>query len=69
MKNAYILLAMFAITFATGLFVGQNIGQKKPPETLKFEWEGLQRDIPEDGSYIQISGTESGVIYLNAIDE
>ena len=36
--------------------------------SIKFEWEGLEKDIPID-RYIQITGTNKNIIYLNAIDE
>ena len=36
---------------------------------IQFEWESLEEDIPEDKSYIQISGTVENTVYLNPIDE
>lgn len=41
---------------------------KKDNHSIKFEWEGLEKDIPKEG-YIQISGINNNTIYLNAIDE
>lgn len=38
-------------------------------DRIQFEWEGLEEDIPEDKSYIQISGTNENTVYLNPIDE
>lgn len=37
--------------------------------SIRFEWEGLERDIPEDGSHILIEGTDENIVYLNNIDE
>lgn len=36
--------------------------------SIIFKWEGLERDIPKDGEYIQITGTNENTIYLNPID-
>jgi hypothetical protein len=37
--------------------------------SLKFEWEGLEKDIPNSKEYIQITGKKNNTIYLNPIDE
>jgi len=36
---------------------------------IVFVWEGLEKDIPQDGEYIQITGTDENTVYLNSIDE
>lgn len=41
---------------------------KKNDNTIKFEWEGLEKDIPKEG-YVQITKTNENTIYLNPIDE
>ena len=37
--------------------------------SIQLEWEGLEKDIPKDGEYIQITGTDENIVYLNPIDE
>ena len=37
--------------------------------SIRFEWEGLEKDIPKDGSHILIEGTDENIVYLNNIDE
>lgn len=37
--------------------------------SVYFEWEGLEKDIPENGELIQISGTDENTVYLAPIDK
>lgn len=43
--------------------------KKKEFNKIVFVWEGLESDIPNDGDYIQITGTDENTVYINAIDE
>ena len=70
MKLKLILPLIFL--WVGGFMVGYGIAsnnQNINDNSIKFEWEGLEKDIPKDGSYIQITGTNENIIYLNAIDE
>lgn len=69
MKNFIIILA-FLIGFCFGgisFILNENLGKKS--DEIIFKWEGLKKDIPEGGDYIQITGTSENIVYLNAIDE
>ena len=33
--------------------------------SIRFEWKGSERDIPEDGKPVLIEKTEENIIYLN----
>ena len=67
MKTTSILPLIFL--WIGGFMVGYGIcSYNKNNNSIKFEWEGLEKDIPIDG-YIQITGTNKNIIYLNAIDE
>jgi len=59
---AYLFLAIFIIA----LF---NAPRENESNKIIFVWEGLEKDIPQDGEYIQITGTDENTVYLNAIDE
>ena len=37
--------------------------------SIQFEWEGLEKDIPEVGDYIQITGIDENIVYINPIDK
>lgn len=62
-----IIIAALVLSF----FIGKNYKQQnqKTSNEIVFVWEGLEKDIPEDGEYIQITGTDENTVYLNAIDE
>jgi len=74
MKNIVHVLMLILLGYLVGLGIGLVIGYNnilftKSDNSIHFEWEGLEKDIPEDGSYIQITGTDENTVYLNAIDE
>jgi hypothetical protein len=37
--------------------------------SIQFEWEGLEKDIPNNGEYIQITGIDENIVYINPINE
>lgn len=51
------------ISFTLGILTTQL------PESKKFVWEGLNKDIPKDGNVCVQFTTNEGVIYINPIDE
>jgi hypothetical protein len=77
MKKTFLII--FCISIAVnGLlsFENDNLSKqlqevkREKKEMLKFEWEGLKKDLPtEPGAKIQISGINQNVFYLNAVDE
>lgn len=70
-----VIIAMIAVfTFSLGKKVLAEV--KSHPNHLysdkssvNFIWEGLERDIPEQGEYIQISAVRGNTVFLNPIDE
>lgn len=62
-----------ALVFVFSLILNFQFFRKeqaqKNDNSIKFVWEGLERDIPKDGEYIQISVTDENTIYLNPIDK
>ena len=70
MKNtSYITLAILISFLFSAVTAAILNNDHKQDNAITFEWEGLEKDIPTDGSYIQISGKVNNVVYLNAIDE
>lgn len=77
--TAFLFLAIFIIALFnapkgkefSSLEALQKQSQQKEKDTNKivFVWEGLEKDIPQDGEFIQITGTDENTVYLNAIDE
>ena len=37
--------------------------------SIKFEWEGIERDIPEDGIVTVQFTTNENVVYINPVDK
>lgn len=52
-----------------GYFDQDSILHIEFDNNIKFEWEGLERDIPKDGIRTLQLTTEENIIYLNPIDE
>lgn len=52
-----------------GYYDSDSVLHLKLDNNIRFEWEGLEKDIPKDGSHILIEGTDENIIYLNNIDE
>lgn len=53
----------------TGYFDKDSILHIEFDNSIQFEWEGLERDIPSDGiQQLQLS-TNENTVYLNPIDE
>lgn len=70
MKTFKIILFLIILTASIQYVTYTIIKHFSTKNTTKvFIWEGLEKDIPADGSYIQISGTVNDTIYLNNIDE
>ena len=77
--SAFLFLAIFIIAlfnapkgteFSKWEAQQKQIQQKeKESNKIVFVWEGLEKDIPKDGEFIQITGTDENTVYLNAIDE
>lgn len=59
---AYLFLAIFIVAL-------YNTTREKESNKIVFVWEGLEKDIPQNGEFIQITGTDENTVYLNAIDE
>jgi len=60
---------IFSLVYAVAFYLGGENQKSIDNNKIVFVWEGLEKDIPCDGSYIQISGTDENTVYLNAIDE
>lgn len=77
--TAFLFLAIFIIAlfnapkgseFSKWEAQQKQIQQKeKESNKIIFVWEGLEKDIPQDGEYIKITGTDENTVYLNAIYE
>lgn len=52
-----------------GYFDKDSILHIEFDNNIKFEWEGLERDIPKDGIRTLQLTTEENIIYLNPVDE
>lgn len=63
-----ILIITISLAIFARYYVYKDINNSKNKPKV-FIWESLEKDIPADGSYIQISGTVNDTIYLNNIDE
>ena len=61
------LLFLFSIILNIQFFRAEEKRQKD--NSITFIWEGLEKDIPNDGEFIQISRTDENTIYLNPIDK
>lgn len=56
-------------TAIQGYFDKDSVLHIEFDNSIQFEWEGLERDIPEDGiQQLQLS-TNENTIYLNPVDE
>ena len=64
-----IFIALIIAFFAVAFRIGQISAKIEQNNKILFIWEGLKKDIPQDGEYIQISRTDENIIYLNPIDE
>lgn len=60
---------IFILVYAVAFYLGSENQKTIDNNKIVFVWEGLEKDIPCDGSYIQITGTDENIVYLNAIDE
>lgn len=53
----------------TGYFDKDSIFHIEFDNSIQFEWEGLEKDIPQDGiQQLQLS-TNENTVYLNPVDE
>ena len=53
-----------------GLSVYSDIEYKRLQDnSIKFEWEGLEEDIPEDGIVTVQFKTNENTVYINPVDE
>ena len=64
-----IFIALIIALFAVAFRIGQLSAKIEQNNKILFVWEGLEKDIPQDGEYIQISRTDENTVYLNPIDE
>ena len=68
--GTYLLLTVLVVVLICGpMCVNKSDADSKKGNEKVFVWEGLEKDIPENGDYIQITGTDGNTVYLNAIDE
>ena len=56
-------------TAIQGYFDKDSVLHIEFDNSIQFEWEGLEKDIPEDGiQQLQLS-TNENTVYLNPVDE
>ena len=68
--GTYLFLTVLVVVLICGpMCVNKSDADSKKGNVIVFVWEGLEKDIPEKGDYIQITGTDENTVYLNAIDE
>lgn len=63
-KLKIIVSCLMIVSFFLG-----KLSEKKDNNEIVFVWEGMEKDIPKDGEFIQITGTDENTVYINAIDE
>ena len=66
------ILAILIIGFAMGaltMLEGVECSNTIEDNSIKFEWEGIERDIPKDGIVTVQFTTNENVIYINPVDE
>ena len=67
------IISISIIWLITGIVIGITINKHVTKEDKKsnitFIWEGLDKDIPEDGIHLIQLRTNIDTVYLNPVDE